>query len=134
MKYILTSAVLLVSNLALSAPALIKLDMKLMIDGREVSAPVVAVLDGETAKISQRSTEINKFNETFIEVQAKQTLVDKIAGIKMNFVISQIIDGKKKVISTPQVFALDGGEAEVTVTNSIGEQNEIKFSVVPKIQ
>ena len=134
MKYILTSAVLLVSNLALSATALIKLDMKLMIDGREVSAPVVAVLDGETAKISQRATEINKFNETFIEVQAKQTLVDKIAGIKMNFVISQIIDGKKKVISTPQVFALDGGEAEVTVTNSIGEQNEIKFSVVPKIQ
>lgn len=120
--------------MALSAPKVIKLDMKLMIDGREVSAPVVAITEGETAKISQKATEINEFKETFIEVQANQTKIDEIPGIKMKFVISQTIDGKKKVISTPQVFALDGGEAEVTVGSQNGNINNMKFSVIPTIQ
>ncbi|MDZ4663038.1 MAG: hypothetical protein SGJ18_15610 [Pseudomonadota bacterium] len=134
MKHILTLAVLFASSFAFSATKSIKLDMKLTIDGRDVSAPVVVVLDGEKAMISQRATEINEFNETFIEVHAKQTKVDAIAGINMNFVISQTIDGKKKIISTPQIFALDGGEAEITVGSSNGDKNEMKFSVVPTIQ
>lgn len=134
MKYFFTLMALLVSCSAISAPKVIKLDMKLMIDNREVSAPVVAVLDGETAKISQGATEINGFNETFIEVNARQTKIDEIPGVKMSFVISQTIDGKKKIISSPQVFALDGGEAEVTVGSQSENQSNLKFSVIPTIQ
>lgn len=134
MKHILGMAIILISSTLLAAPKSIILDMKLSIDGREVSAPIVAVQEGQKATVSQRATEINEFNETFIEVQANQTKVDDIPGIKMNFVISQTINGKKKVISTPQIFALDGGEAEVTLNNSDSQQKEMKFTVIPTIQ
>ncbi len=133
MKYLLSAFVLISTCNGFAATKTVKLDMKLTLNGRHVSSPVVIVPMGEKAKIEQGKTEINGDNPIYIEVIATEDKPEAGEGIQMKFVVGQIINGEQKILMQPKVVALEGGEAEVSMTTSDEKSTEVKLSVIPTI-
>lgn len=83
------------------------------INGKLISRPHIVTKPNELASISQMDE--NK-RETIIEVIASDYSSEKIKdGIMMRFTVSYNDNGKRTVISKPQIVSISGETAEILV-------------------
>jgi len=105
------------------------LKMALSLNGSPVSSPRLIVKEGETATYTEKT----KAGENFIEVTATEGTVQNHRGIMMKFVVGTIdINGKKSVISEPQVLAKDNEPAQITIGKKGDSPPQISLSVIAK--
>ena len=119
------------SVFAAGAPKTYRLKMDLKINGKLVSSPALAVLEGEKALITQD----NGAQKSYIEVTAKpETSPDGKPSIFMDFTIGEIAsDGTKSITATPKMFVAENKKAEVTVgTNNKKESLSLSLVVNEK--
>ena len=103
------------------------LQMELTIDGKHVSSPRVLVKPGETASVTQQSETDN----SFIEVVATEGTLQNHSGILMKFVVGTIDkDGKRTIVSHPEILAKENEPATITVGQKNGSPEELSLSVV----
>ncbi len=100
------------------------LKVEVSFNGRVVSSPRVVARAGETATIRQGAG----FFENFIEITPFETEVDGRKAIHMKFVIGVITkDGRKTVISKPELVARENERAEIKVGNRL---QQVSLSVL----
>lgn len=116
----------------LALPALAKenaydIKMEVALNGRVISSPRVVTKIGETATI----TEKNGFFENFFEVTATEGEIESRKGIRMKVVIGVVgADGRRNVISTPELLAYENEKAEIKVGGL--QKEELSLSVLAK--
>jgi len=102
--------------------------MDLTIDGKKVSSPQLSVKRGETASVTQETSQ----GKTVLEVTADEGEMDNHKGILMKFSISSLTaDGTRTVLASPQILAVENERAEVTVGNP-EEKGRVSLSVSAK--
>lgn len=90
------------------------LKMELSMNGKVVSTPRLIVRSGQTGSI----TEDSATRKTFVEVTAMEGSVQNHKGIIMNFVVGVIgKDGKRTVLSRPNILAKENEKAEIEVSD-----------------
>lgn len=116
MKKLLVSLLVLagsVSFAAIQAPKTYNLKMELAVNGKMVSAPIINVIEGEKAIITQD----NGTQKNFIEVIAKREMNPKgKAAIFMDFVVGHTLaDGSRAITSKPKIYVAENNKAQITV-------------------
>lgn len=102
------------------------LKMDLQVNGKRISSPRVFVKEGEVARVDEASSH----SKSFIEVVASEGEVQNRKGILMNFTVGYIgKDGKRKIVSQPQVLAKENEIASIDVNNMNGKE-KLKLSVL----
>jgi hypothetical protein len=100
------------------------LDIKLKVNGAEVSAPRLLVRSGETARVTQSDGS----ESTAWEVRAVDEDNQKI---RIRFSISRTDEsGHRSVISKPQMVVLENEEAELTVSGP--DRKKLTLSVMAR--
>lgn len=123
----LMAALLFVGISAFASTGGYDLKMDLSLNGKLVSSPRMIVKAGEKAMITQS----NNSEESFIEVTAKEGPIQNHKGILMNFVVGTVgKDGKRTVLSEPQILAKENEPAQITVDEANG--SKMSLSVVAK--
>ena len=110
-----------------AVPRQYQIDMKLMIDGKLVSSPRIVVNEGKKAEISDQNKKGGDGN--FMEVTAHRVPSDDDDQAFLQMVVGRIRDGKREIIGTPQVMALENEEAAMEV----GEGEKQLFKVTVKV-
>ena len=111
------ATLLFAGQLSASQPAY-DLKIKLSIDGAVISTPHLVTKPGETATITQKNGE----GESFLEVTASDRELDGQRGILMKFVVGHVSkDGRRKVLSTPVIVAMEKEPAQIAVGNQDGK-------------
>ncbi|MFV8250539.1 hypothetical protein [Bdellovibrio bacteriovorus] len=119
-------ALLMASSSAFASTNGYDLKMHLSLNGKHISSPRIIVKAGETATITQKTNT----EETFIEVVATEGEIQNNKGILMNLVVGTIgRDGKRTVISKPQILTKENSPASIQVS---GKDGEVSLSVVAK--
>lgn len=104
-----------------------ELKMDLSLDGQHVSSPRVVTVAGETATVTQK----NETGQSFIEVTANEGAIQGHKGILMKFVVGTISkNGKRTILSKPEVLAKENVPAQITVGKENGANPEVALSVV----
>jgi type II secretory pathway component GspD/PulD (secretin) len=104
------------------------LKMDLSLNGKHISSPRVIVKASETATITQKTDT----EETFIEVIAAEGEIQNHKGILMKFTVGTINkDGKRTIISKPQILAKENEKSQITVGES-GSSENLSLSVLAK--
>jgi len=109
---------------AANPPGSVQIDMSLNLNG-EVSNPKVITNFGQTATITQTSTEGPKDG---FEITVTPTRKDE-GLILLTMKISEIKDGQKKLVSSPKVAVSSGKSAGIRQEASDGDRLEL--SVTP---
>lgn len=106
------------------------LAMKLSVNGKVISSPNIKTKVGETSTITQKREDEDE--ENFIEVTAIDSSILGNEGIMMTFVVGTIDeDGKRTILSKPQIFAKENIQSEITVEQGGGKEN-LSLSVLAK--
>jgi hypothetical protein len=126
MKFRMISGLLLIySGVVGASEQGFDLKMNLSLKGEHISSPRVVVKDGEMATVVQNSGS----EKTFMEVVATENRVNGKNAISMKFSIGKIdVDGIKRIISEPQIIALENEKAEMILDDKDGRQ-DISLSV-----
>lgn len=102
------------------------LRMELAIDGRHISSPRIVAKADETASITQESGS----QKIFLDVKASEQAMSGKPGIHLKFLIGTISStGQRKVLSSAEIIALEGKEAQITIGHQPG-QEDISLAVV----
>lgn len=102
------------------------LKMELSLNGKKASSPRIIVREGEIGSLTQGSSTEN----TLIEVVAKEIEIQNHKRIMMNFVVGYIgQDGKKTILSKPQILTKENETAQITVSDDNGKET-MSLSVV----
>ncbi len=103
------------------------LKAEVYIDGKLVSSPHLSTAPNERAKISQK-TAANP--DTTIEVVASDyASAQADNAIKIQFTVTRFENGKRKVISRPQIVSLSGVPAELSLAET-GKPEALKIKVI----
>ncbi|CAN5672421.1 hypothetical protein BH10BDE1_BH10BDE1_16550 [soil metagenome] len=125
MKAVLT-AFILFSSSAFAGTNGYDLKIDLSVNGKNVISPRVIVKEGMMASV----TEDTRGDKTYVEVTATEKPDGAKRAILMKFVVGKIMgDGTRKIISTPQIVALENSKAEIKVGKA-GTEDELSLSVV----
>lgn len=104
------------------------LQMELTMNGNIISTPQINTKVGETALITQKTND----EEKFIEVTAIDGSILGNDGIMMTFVVGTIDKhGQRTILSRPQIFAEENKQAEITVEQDGGKET-LSLSVLAK--
>jgi hypothetical protein len=95
---------------------------ELSIHGKLVARPHIVAIPNEMVTIRQMD---GNHKETLIEMVASEVK----DGVMMKFTVIYIENGKNTVISKPQILALFGEPAEITVGED-GEQETLNLKVI----
>jgi hypothetical protein len=126
MGKITTLICILVGSSAFASTNGYDLKMELSMNGKHVSSPRVITKEGETASITQDSNG----EKIFMDVIATEKPTDNKQAILMKFVVGTIsATGEKKIVSTPQIIALENQKAEIKVGNQPGKE-DLALSVI----
>ncbi|MGZ3768544.1 MAG: hypothetical protein ACXVCP_02270 [Bdellovibrio sp.] len=121
MEKILFALSLLIGSSAFASNGYV-LKMELSMNGKKVSSPRIIVLEGEAGSVTQETPT----EKTFIEVVAKEGAIQNHKGILINFVVGYIgQDGKRNIVSKPQILAKENETAQV----SVGENGKETMSL-----
>lgn len=102
------------------------LKMELSINDKHISSPRIIAKEGETALVTQDSNG----EKIFVEVIATEKPTDNKKSILMRFVIGTISStGEKKILSTPQMIALENERAEISVGNQ-AKKVDLDLSII----
>lgn len=102
----------------------LKIDLSL--NGKNVISPRLLVKAGATVSIAEET----RGDKTFVEVSPSEKLQNGQHAILMKFVVGKILaDGSKKILSSPQIIALENSKAEIKVGKP-GSGDELSLSVV----
>ena len=127
MKYFIILATGLFCINAFAGTKSFDVKAQVSINGKLISSPHIITKPNELASISQKGDN-NK--QTLIELIASDySTKDTKDGIMMKFTVSSIDNGKKTVISKPQIIALPGEPAEILVGET-GKADSVRVSVV----
>lgn len=101
--------------------------MELSINGKMVSAPIISVIEGEKALITQKG---EGAEENYIEVTAKREISKTgKADIFMDLQVGYInADGSRKVVSSPKLYVAENKRAEIVVGKD--DQEAVTLSVI----
>lgn len=111
MKGILAS-VCLFSISVYAAPATYNLKMDLALNGKAVSSPQVIVTEGEMATVTQEKDGV----KSFIDVVATDATEKDFKGIMIKFTVGYVgKDGKRTIVSKPQILAKENSPAKIQV-------------------
>jgi len=116
----------------MALPALAKVDaydikMEVSMYGRHVSSPRIVTKAGEPAMIMNKAGLI----ENFVEVIAVEEEISGKKAIRMKFKVGMTgPDGKRTVISKPEILAFENEEAKISVGS--GDKEEFSLSVLAK--
>lgn len=129
MKSLVLSCLLLagsVSFAAIQAPKTYNLKMELSVNGKMVSAPIINVIEGEKALITQD----DGAQKSFIEVMAKREITRKgQAAIFMDFTVGQLMaDGSKSIKASPKIYVAENNKAEIRVAGT--DSDTLDLSVI----
>jgi len=102
----------------------VTLDLALELNGQLISKPKIIVLMGQTAKISEESPG----SKSGYSIEATPSLKESNV-VLLDLVVSQMSDGKSKVLGRPSVVVLNGESATIE-QNSPGEPT-LKIQVKP---
>jgi type II secretory pathway component GspD/PulD (secretin) len=119
---------------ALSAQATtqnIRLDMKLSVNGQLVSSPHMITRNGEKATIQQSLGD--QGDEFVIESLSSGEQVDLQQAVLMKFRVSLHQGGHVVTLAQPQIVALNGEQAEVSVSPDVGPYRQITLTVTPTV-
>lgn len=98
------------------------------VDGKLITNPHIMTKPNELASISQK---VENNREILIELTASDyKSKDTKDGIMMKFAVSRIEAGKRTLISTPQIVALPGEEAEIAVGQTATKTESVKIKVI----
>lgn len=123
----LVIAVLVLCSPVFAATKSYDVKVDLSVNGKRIAAPSVVVKDGETVTVFQK----NELDETFIEVEAHEGMVQNRKGILMKFAVGTIDEfGERKIISRPQILAAENKLVEVT--SGLTNNEKVSLSVVAK--
>lgn len=101
---------------------------KVSVDGKLISSPHIMTKPNELASISQK---VENNRKILIELTASDyKSKDTKDGIMMKFAISRVEAGKRTLISTPQIVALPGEEAEIAVGQTATKTESVKIKVI----
>jgi len=109
-----------------TVPRQYKLDLQLSMNGKLVSSPKMIVNEGQKAEIS----EVNKKtgNGTFLEVATQRLDANPDKQAILQIVIGKITKGKREIVSSPQIVALENEEA--SMEENTGNRQVYKISAV----
>lgn len=120
-------ALLMVASSAFAKTKGYDLKIDLSLKGKHVASPHLVVKEGEKATITPQSDNAARF----IEVTATEGEVQGHKGILMNFTVGSITkDGKRTILSTPEILAKENESAQIVVGGKDGA--ELSMSVVAK--
>jgi len=128
MNCLLSLFLLLSSTGFATEDRIVVLEVKLSIDGRLVSQPKILSVSGETATIESKCEEGNGI---FIEVTPT---VQGENQVHMSFVIAQVYNGTKTVLSEPRIVSLLGHSAELTQGSKDNSQQTMSLAVTPTLK
>lgn len=104
------------------------LKMQLSINGKNVSSPRLQVMEGETASVFQK-TDTQHF---FMEVVTTESDAANKDLILMKFIVGEITaDGRRNILSRPEILTRENSEASITQANNDGSR-KIEIQVTPK--
>ena len=126
MKKMAVLLFLMVGSSALATLRTYDLKVNLTMNGKHVSSPQIIAKEGETASMTQ---ELNG-EKIFMDVIATENTAKDKNAIFMKFSVGTIsAKGEKKIISTPQILALENQKAEIQVVDEKDHEN-LSISVV----
>ncbi len=106
-----------------------ELKMDVSMNGKHISSPRVVTKSGEMATITQK----NETEESFIEVITEEGELQGHKGILMKFTVGLIgANGKRTIVSRPQILALENEPAQISVGKKDGGAEQLSLSVVAK--
>ena len=128
-KVIILSATVLfaASAIASTTPKYISLDMKLEVNGEVVSHPSAKVLEGHKAEITQAA----QGDQPTYSIQVEPSINAKNA-VQINFVVTEMKNGKSRVVSRPRVVALNHESASIEQKSE--DHSGIKLTVTPAFE
>lgn len=95
-----------------AAPKTYNLKMDLVLDGKAVGSPRMIVTEGQLATVTQQKDGI----QSFIDVIATDANEKDFKGIMMKFTVGYVDkDGKRTIVSKPQVLAKENSPAQIQV-------------------
>lgn len=98
------------------------------IAGKLISSPHVVTKPNELVSISQKGEDSKEILVELIASDFKSK--DPKNGIMMKFTVSRVDAGKRTLLSTPQIVALPGEEAEITVGGDAAKPESVKVKVL----
>jgi hypothetical protein len=112
-----------------SVPRVYRVETKIFMDGKMTTAPTVVVSEGKTAEISDMETSPagkkgKKAEGTYLAVTAHSVPNDD-KQVFLQMVVGKIKDGKRQIVGTPQLMALENEEAAM----EIEENNRQLFKI-----
>lgn len=115
------------ASASVPSPRIYLLDFQLSLDGKVVSSPRVVAQEGTKTELS----DVNKKTKTgtFIEVTPHRVDSERDNQTFLQMVVGKIVDGKKEIISTPQLMAMENEEAAM----EIGEGDRQIFKISAKV-
>lgn len=121
LAFFLTGAV---ASAAVTNGYSIKMDVSMK--GKQISSPRVLVKAGELASIVQDSNG----EKIFFDVVATETATGQKSGILMKFAVGTLSkNGERKIISSPEIIAVENEKATITVGDQDGKE-DLSLSVV----
>lgn len=105
-----------------------ELQIDLTLNQKPTISKQLSIADGSKVTISEEGKGVT----TTVEVTAKEGAIQNTKGIVFDLVIGTIAkDGKKTILSRPQILAKENEPAEITSANN---ENEISLSLLVKRQ
>lgn len=107
---LLGSLLFLSTAFAVSTPVY-KLNVDLTLNGKPVASQGFLATEGKKSEIQQKNSD---GSGTFIEVTAED-IDGEIKSIHMKFVVGTLVKGQRRILSTPEIIAVEGKLATITI-------------------